>query len=181
MVGDEAQALADSLTAWLARLEFAGQDADQVTELLAEAVTVWASTQGWRAYRKARSVLPLPPPYADRFSWVDVGIGRPSGAPVVVEIDQSDRRRTVEKLLAEAAAGRVALWVRWGAGPFADPPAPVRLVPCPVAARKDAAGRKVFSAPVSERPPPTHSGVDLAAAEQVDLFAAPEPGGPTAA
>jgi hypothetical protein len=180
-VGNDAERLASSLTSWLGELTFAAQDADQVTELLVEAVLAWGSAQGWRVYRKARSVLPLPPPYADRHSWVDVGIGRPAGAPVVVEVDQSDRKRTLEKLVAEAAQGRIALWVRWGTGPFTVPPPPIQLVACPVTTRRDAAGRRLFSAPVNDRPAPSHSGVDLAQAEQVDLFAAaqpPKPAGP---
>lgn len=180
-VGDDAERLASSLTSWLGALTFAAQDADQVTELLVEAVLAWGSAEGWRVYRKARSVLPLPPPYADRHSWVDVGIARPAGAPVVVEIDQSDRKRTLEKLLAEAAQGRTALWVRWGTGPFTTPPLPVRLVACPVTAWRDAGGRRLFSSPVDDRPAPSHSGVDLAEAEQVDLFASPTSAGDEAA
>lgn len=168
--GDDARRLADSLAEWLHALSFTDRDADQVTELLIEAVQAWGSGAGWRAYRKARSVLPLPPPYADRHSWVDVGIARTGAGPVVVEVDQSDRKRTVEKLLAEAAAGRIALWVRWGKGPFAEPPPPVQLVACPVETRRDAAGRRLFSSPTDDRPAPSHTGVDLAQAEQAGLF-----------
>jgi hypothetical protein len=170
---DDADRTAGALAGALAGLAFTDQEAEQVTELLTEAVLSWAAAEGWRAYRRARSVLPLPPPYSDRHSWVDVGIARPDGPPVVVEIDQSDRRRTVEKLLAEAAAGRVALWLRWGTGPFAAPPTPVRLVGLVVTVRRDG-GRRLFSTPVDERPPPSHSGVDLTVAQQDDLFGLPE-------
>ncbi|WP_308167680.1 hypothetical protein [Catellatospora tritici] len=166
---DDGRRVARSLTAWLGDLNFTGKDADQVTQVLVEAVLAWGTAQGWRVYRKARSVVPLPPPYADRHSWVDVGIGRPDGPPVVVEIDQSDRRRTLEKLQAEAAAGRVALWVRWGTGRFVEPPEPVLLVPFPVSAASGP-GAKLFSAPVQQRPAPVHSGIDLAQSTQDDLF-----------
>ncbi|MDI1461634.1 hypothetical protein QEZ54_11680 [Catellatospora sp. KI3] len=171
MVGGDGRQVAGSLTSWLGGLEFSGADADGVTRLLVEAVLAWGTAQGWRVYRKARSVVPLPPPYADRHSWVDVGIGRPDGPPVVVEIDQSDRRRTLEKLQAEAAAGRVALWVRWGTGRFAEPPEPVLLVPFGVGAANGPAG-KLFSAPARQRPAPVHSGADLGESTQDGLFGA---------
>jgi hypothetical protein len=120
----------------------------------------------------ARSVVPLPPPFEHRRSFVDVGVARRDGSPIVVEVDRSDRKRTLDKLAAEAEQGRVALWLRWGTGTFATPPASVRLVPCRVEARKAAGGRKVFSTPVQEKPAPRHSSVDLADAEQTDLFEA---------
>lgn len=167
---DDGARLGASLGAWLAEVSFTDRDADQVTELLVAAVLAWGTDQGWRVYRRARSVLPLPPPYADRHSWVDVACARRDAAPVVVEVDRSDRRRTVDKLLAEAAAGRVALWVRWGRAPFAPPPPPVHLVGCPVDARRDASGGRVFSARSAPRPAPSHSGIELGAAEQADLF-----------
>jgi hypothetical protein len=173
---DDGEQLARSLADHLAALTFTDLDADQVTELLVEAVIGWASAAGWRAYKKARSVMPLPPPYADRHSWVDVGIARADALPVVVEIDQSDRKRTLEKLRAEADAGRIALWVRWGKGPFNPPELPVRLASCLVDVRKDAAGRKLFSSHVADRPPPpAPAGIELAEVEQVSLFGTPNP------
>lgn len=168
--GKDAERVADSLSRWIASVSFVDRDADEVTELLIEAVIWWAQEEGWRAYRKARSVVALPPPFEHRRSFVDVGIARRDGKPIVVEVDRSDRKRTLEKLAAEAQRGRVALWLRWGAGAFAAPPEPVRLIPCHVVARKTADGRKVFSTPARDKPAPTHSGVDLGQAEQTDLF-----------
>ncbi len=176
MVDGDADLVAESLQGWLAAVAFADRDADQVTELLTEAVLAWGTAQGWRVYRRAASVVKLPPPYEDRHSWVDVGIARSGLPPVVVEIDQSERRRTLEKLTAEAAEGRVAVWLRWGAGPFTTPALPVRLATCQVSGRKDASGRRLFSAPVASRPAPSHSGADLGEADQGDLFAAGGPG-----
>ncbi len=167
----EAVRLAASLQAWLGRtLSFVDRDADQATELVINGVVGWGEGQGWRVYRKARSVFPLPPPYDDRHSFVDVGIARTDAAPVVVEVDRSDRKRTLEKLAAEAAVGRVALWVRWGTGPFTDPIPPVLLVPFRVVARRGEHGHRVFSTPGDELPPPEHSAVDLTGSEQADLF-----------
>lgn len=174
---DDAARVAASLTVWLETVTFENQDADQVTDLLVAAVLAWGAAQGWRVYRRARSVAQLPPPYADRHSWVDVGIARQGQPPIVVEVDQSDRKRTLEKLQAEAAQGRVALWLRWGTGPFHTPPAPVHLVTYQVAARKDATGRRTFTTPAAERPAPVHSGVDLNDADQGDLFGPATAGG----
>lgn len=170
MLEDDAERVANSLARWIASVSFVDRDADEVTELLIEAVIWWAQERGWRAYRKARSVFALPPPFEHRHSFVDVGIARRDGDPIVVEVDRSDRKRTLDKLAAEAERGRVALWLRWGTGAFADPPAPVRLIGCHVEARKAADGRKVFSTPGQEKPAPRHSGVDLSHAEQTDLF-----------
>lgn len=162
---------AGSLQEWIAAVSFVDKDADGVTEFLVEAVTWWAQGAGWRAYRKARSVFPLPPPFAHRHSYVDVGIARPGLPPIVVEIDRSDRKRTVDKLVAEAAAGRLAFWLRWGTGPFTTiPPETVRLIRCPVVARRTSDGHKLFSSPPRTPPPPRHSGLDLSDAEQSELF-----------
>lgn len=163
--GDGTQ-LAESLGDALAAVRFTDRSADEVTALLVDAVVAWGSAQGWRVYRRARSVMRLPPPYEDRHSWVDVGCARVDRPSIVVEVDRSDRKRTIDKLLAEAQAGRIALWVRWGPGPFAAAPPPIHVVTCTVAVRK---GR--HSRPSGDRPAPAHSDVDLgSAADQADLF-----------
>jgi hypothetical protein len=151
---DVAAALGDQLS----RLSFADRSSDEVTALLIDATFEWAQSLGWRAYRRAASVVPLPPPYERQFSVVDVGIARPDAPPLVVEVDHSDRQRTLDKLAAEALAGRVALWVRWGSGRLAAPPPPVLLVPFAVISRRGPAGARVHShAPGGDRPAPEHS------------------------
>jgi hypothetical protein len=154
---DDADRVAATLAARVAALTFLDRTADEVTDLLIGAVADWATGQGWRVYRRARSVVPLPPPYEHRHSTLDVACARPTGPPVVVEVDRTDRQRTVDKLLAEAAAGRIALWVRWGTGDLAAPPAPVRLVRCAVTARSGRGGRRYDRWTVTDRPPPPHS------------------------
>ena len=174
--------VATGLADRLAELSFADLEPTAVTDLIIETVAAWGVGNGWRAYRRPPSVLPLPPPMAHRHSCVDVGLARPVGAPVVVEVDRSDRQRTVDKLLAEAAAGRIAIWVRWGTGRFEAPPVPVRLVTCPVTWRRPlgGSGRLYSRVPATERPAPAHSatGTDPAvgAGQQTDLFpgAAPD-------
>jgi hypothetical protein len=141
----------EGLQEHLDRLVFAERSTDEVTELLIEAVLEWATQRGWRAYRRAASVVPLPPPYDKQFSVVDVGIARPGQLPIVVEVDHADRKRTLDKLAAEAAAGRVALWVRWGAGPFTPPEWPVHMVTFRVVSRR---GRHSHTV---DRPAPEHT------------------------
>src|ERR1700755_1616823 len=110
-----------SLEQCLDALTFADLTADQVTARLVDEVVSWGEAQGWRVYRRAPSVFPLPPALRGN-SVVDVACAPPSGGqPIVVEVDGLERRRTIDKLLAEAAAGRLAILVRWGSGPFTPP------------------------------------------------------------
>ncbi|GAB7042920.1 hypothetical protein JCM9533A_67710 [Catenuloplanes niger JCM 9533] len=150
---DDGVELAAALGARLDGLTFDGLGADRVTALVIDEITAWAGEQGWRVYRRAPSVVSLPPPLDRQKSVLDVACARPDGAlPVAIEVDHTDRRRTVEKLRAEAAAGRVALWVRWSPGPIKDPGPPVHLVPLTVTRPRPG----VF-ARGADRPPPPHS------------------------
>ncbi|MCA2217773.1 hypothetical protein [Jidongwangia harbinensis] len=143
---------AEALGRWLDRLTFADLGTDEVTARIIDAVVEWGEAQRWRVYRRAPSVVTLPPPLERQHSVLDVACARADGPPLAVEVDHTDRRRTVDKLLAEAEAGRVAIWVRWGTGPFRPPPAPVAMVPFEVTRRP---GRRY--ARTHDRPPPAHS------------------------
>ena len=151
-----------SLSAWLERLRFTDLSADQVTARLIDAVAEWGSVQGWRVYRRAPSVVTLPPPMERQHSVLDVALARPDGPPVVVEVDYTDRRRTLDKLVAEARAGRVPLWVRWGPGPLRAPEPPVVMVGFEVTRR----GRLNSRAP--QLAPPAH-GRGVAGAQQIPI------------
>ncbi len=154
---------ADELTTWLDQLIFADLATDEVTARVVDAVAAWGAGRGWRVYRRAPSVLPLPPPMQHRRSVVDVAFARPDGPPLVVEVDHSDRGRTVDKLLAEAQAGRIAIWVRWGTGPFRPPPMPVQMATLEVTRRS---GRRFARA--HDLIPPAHSA-GLTAAEEIPM------------
>ncbi|WP_245601826.1 hypothetical protein [Hamadaea tsunoensis] len=159
-----------SLSGRLAGLTFVDLDADAVTALLTDEVAAWGEAAGWRVYRHARSVVTLPPPMEQRHSWLDVACARADGSPVVIEIDHTDRRRTLDKLAAEADAGRVAIWVRFGSGPFpVRPDPPVLMVAYAIDSRREN-GRRLYSARPPQRPAPAHSDLDAGAAEQADLF-----------
>ena len=156
--------VAASLSARLGELTFADLTADAVTALLIDAVAEWAGDHGWRVYRRAASVLPLPPPMDRQHSVLDVAAARPVGPPLAIEIDRTDRKRTVEKLLAEAAAGRIPVWVRWGTGKFSVPPEPIQLVTVPV--NRHPGGRFSRGPALA---PPTHSELG-SGGETVPLF-----------
>lgn len=173
---EETALVAASLSERVASLGFTDRSADEVTALLLASVVAWATGLGWRVYQGATSVFPLPPPFQHRHSILDVACARPSGPPVVVEIDRTDRRRTVEKLLAEAAAGRIALWLRWGAGGFSPPPAPIGMVTCAVTARSvlGERGRRFSRRSDAGRPAPEHTEPATGSAEQSGLFEVPK-------
>jgi hypothetical protein len=157
----DADEVTAALAGWLDTVTFVDRDATAVTALLIESVAAWAAGQGWRVYRRAPSVLPLPPPYQHRRSSLDVACARPSGPPIAIEVDRSDRQRTIDKLLAESDAGRIAIWVRWGTGGFVEPPLPVRMVTVVVNHRRGPEGRVFSRVPTTNRPPPPHSMTDV--------------------
>lgn len=161
---DDGDALAASLAERLDDLLFVDLPADEVAKLLVDEVVTWGRARGWRVYHRAPSVFPLPAPYAHQHSFVDAGIARADGPPIVVEVDHTDRRRTVDKLLAEAEAGRIPLWVRWGSRAGSTPPAPIRLVAVTVESKRGLHTRR------RDVPVPSHSDVDLDDASQPDLF-----------
>ncbi|MEU7923913.1 hypothetical protein [Micromonospora sp. NPDC049107] len=162
----QGERLAADLGRSLAELTFVDLDTDEVTARVIDAVVRWASAQGWRVYRRAPSVLPLPPPMQQRHSVLDVACARPDGPPVVVEVDHTDRARTVQKLTAEADAGRIPIWVRWGVGRFTVPPPPVAMVTVEVTRRPGPAGRGRLHSRVDDRPAPEHSAGGGTAATQ---------------
>ena len=165
----------DDLAQRLAELTFAGLTQDQVTGRILDEVAAWGRAQGWRVYRRAPSVMRLPPPLDKQHSVVDVALARPAAPPIVVEVDHTDRRRTVEKLLAEADAGRVAVWVRWGPGRLAEPPAPIHLIALPVTRSLGRYSRSLEP----DRPAPTHSTAAPAGGEVAELPLPPPGAGPS--
>src|SRR5256884_7949317 len=90
-VAEDADRAAVSLAGWLDRLTFADLVAGDVTERIIEAVVAWADSQGWRVHRRARSVLPLPPPMAPRQAVLDVGCARAAGPPLAAANDPAHR------------------------------------------------------------------------------------------
>jgi hypothetical protein len=162
--GDE---IAAALAEWLGAVTFADLGADAVTGLLIDEVAGWAEGRGWRVYRRAASVLRLPPPMQNQHSVLDVAVARPGGLlPLAVEVDHGHRKRTVEKLAAEGAAGRIPILVRWGGRKLTEAAAPVHL---PVGDDDQHPGARFSRSRL--RPPPPHSS-----AATGDEVALPLPG-----
>jgi hypothetical protein len=160
----EADPIVAGLHAALTALTFTDRDSDAVTELLIETAANWATAEGWRVYRRAASVMHLPPPYEKQHSFLDLACARPIGPPIAVEVDHTARRRTVDKLLEEAAAGRITIWVRWSQRQLAPAPDPIHTVDITVSTRNGRHSR------TTTMPAPQHSGFDAEASEQPDLF-----------
>ena len=159
---DDGTRTAGSLATWLKALQFADLATDRAQARVIDAVVEWGEAQGWRVYRRAPSVFPLPPPLNGN-SVLDVACARPGAQPIAIEVDRLDRQRTVDKLLAEAAAGRIAIWVRWGTGPFTAPPLPVHQV-----SREAARGHGTWHT-VAGLPPPRHSAAPIDASDPQEL------------
>ena len=159
---DDGTRTAQDLTSWLSAVHFSELTESQATARIIDAVVAWGESHGWRVYRRAPSVFSLPAPLRGN-SVLDVACARPGAQPIAIEVDRLDRQRTVDKLLAEAAAGRLAIWVRWGAGPFAAPPLPVHLV------GREAARHRGTWHTVTDRPAPQHSESAPAASAPEEL------------
>jgi hypothetical protein len=169
---DDGTSTAQSLAGWLASLHFTDLPEDRAATRIIDSVAGWGEAHGWRIYRRAPSVFPLPPPLKGH-SVLDVACARPGAQPIVIEVDRLDRQRTVDKLLAEAAAGRLAIWVRWGAGPFRPPPLPVHLV------TREAARTRGAWHTVADLAAPEHSAGTASVAEATELpLGSANPGGP---
>ena len=131
----------------LAGLTFTGLTREQVTALLIDTVAGWGEAEGWRVYRRAASVLTLPPPLERQHSVIDVALARPGQPPIVVEVDHTHRQRSIDKLLAEAEEGRIPFWVRWGPGTIAEPPLPIQLFAVAVDRHQGRFSRSILAAP----------------------------------
>ena len=161
---DDVDQVVAGLHAALTAVTFTDRDTHTVTELLIEAAAAWAVAEGWRVYRRAESVMHLPPPYEKQHSFLDLACARPVGPPIAIEVDHTARRRTVDKLLEEAAADRIAIWVRWSQRHLDPPPEPIRTVDVMVSTRNGRHSR------TTTMPAPQHSGFDTETSQQPDLF-----------
>ena len=103
----------------LARLLFA-LDASRlptaaVTSAITRAIVRWAHGSGWMVRTEARVDVPGVPGGTRQLGFVDVLVSRGRGhSDVAIEIDSTDKPWSVVKLQHAAAAGMLAIWVRWG-------------------------------------------------------------------
>lgn len=149
---------AESLTRWLVPLTFTDWSAPRVTAALTRGVVDWGVAHGWRVRREVPSIAGLPGSHPDRPGYLDVVCERLGAPPIAVEIDRTDKQWSSRKLLCEADAGAVAVWVRWGSPRTWIVPHPVALVDIPTTRRR-VSGRLLYSraevdAPVAAAAPP---------------------------
>lgn len=143
----------EDLAGRLAALTFDALTREQVTALLIDTVAAWGEAQGWRVYRRAPSVVTLPPPLERRHSVLDVALARPDGPPIVVEVDHGHRSRTIDKLLAEAEEGRLPFWIRWSPGRIIEPPPPIQMYAVSVSRANGRYSRSLLAAPAHSSTP----------------------------
>lgn len=141
-----AQRAGASLARWLAPWTFVDWSAARVTSELTRAVVAWGAAHRWRVRREVPSLAGLPGDHPDRPGYLDVVCERLDGPPIAIEIDRTDKQWSARKLLIEADAGVVPVWVRWGeAGTWIVPP-PVALVIVETTCRRDGSrGRRLYS------------------------------------
>lgn len=135
---------AESLTRWLAPLSFTDWSAPRVTSTLTQGVVDWGVAHCWRVRREVPSIAGLPGAHPDRPGYLDVVCERLDGPPIAIEIDRTDKQWSARKLLCEADAGVVAVWVRWGSPRTWIVPHPVALVDI-LTTRRRVSGRLLYS------------------------------------
>ena len=102
--------------------------ADEITATVKALVKRFASGRDWRTSREYR--LGRFAETTKRGSWrsrrgdIDLAIHGPWEHPLLVEIDRTDKSRSLDKLRIGAAWGHQAVWIRWG-GPRMQVPRPI--------------------------------------------------------
>jgi hypothetical protein len=112
-----------SLQEWLARVEFTDLSRAAVTEQLTHQVMAWAQFHGFTVQTEVEAVATKRKPYGRHIGLLDVLCTHSSGQQIAVEIDNTNKVWSIEKLAAEADSGKLAIWVKWGA------PAGLSLIP----------------------------------------------------
>ncbi|MET9260285.1 hypothetical protein [Amycolatopsis sp. NPDC004079] len=126
---DETRDLAASLHTYLKPLRLTGLTAVQATRLVTYETVCWADEQGWKVAYEVWGRITRPSKNGPMRARLDLVCTRPAKQPAVaIEIDRDGKTWSLQKLQAEAAAGRVALWVRWHGHTQAEIPDAVGLV-----------------------------------------------------
>lgn len=106
-----------------------GLSIPETTTLITEHVVGWARDQGWCPEREVRARIARQTRSGPRQGRLDLVCQRPGGlSPVAIEIDRFGKVWSLRKLIAEADAGAVALWVRWRGRTLVAVPAEVGIV-----------------------------------------------------
>ena len=105
----------DELATVLFALSSGSLTTGAVTAQITCELTTWALGHGWLHRAEARVQIPDDPARPPRLGYVDLMIRRGRHGPdLAIEIDSADKPWSVAKLRHAAAAGMIAIWVRWG-------------------------------------------------------------------
>lgn len=121
---------AESLAAWLSTISLAGRSSQQATRLITEAIAEWARRQGWEVEFEVPALITRPVRGGREFRGrLDIVCDRGEDLPLIaIEVDRGNKRWSLQKLVAEAEAGNLAIWVRWKGRHLIDVPEQVGLV-----------------------------------------------------
>ncbi|GAB3857963.1 hypothetical protein ACFPIJ_18695 [Dactylosporangium cerinum] len=104
-----------SLAEWLSPIGFSSATASQVTARLTAEVERWAEHYGFACATEGSVQYYREGLFGPRWTngYIDVVGIRPTGLSLAVEIDRTDKVRSLAKLASRAADGTVAIWLRW--------------------------------------------------------------------
>ena len=106
-----------SLQVWLEPLTFADLSRSATTEVLKAQVVAWARSHRFQTQTEVEAVAAARRRHKRSIGLLDVLATHPSGQQVAIEIDFTNKVWSIEKLAAEADAGKLAIWVKWGTPP----------------------------------------------------------------
>ena len=125
----------DDLATMLFAFEPGPRSTRVVTSDLTRAIVRWALAHGWAPRPEARIEVPKQDA-RHRLGFVDVLVDRGLAGPcLAIEIDSTDKEWSLSKLRYAAAAGMVAVWVRWGDDEWAGSYAEVDVIQLPARRR----------------------------------------------
>ena len=81
------------------------------TEFITSSIESFAHSQGWACEREV--FLGLKRKTDGYKGLIDIIIKRPEGMPYAIEIDSSNKKWSLEKLLHAYRKGYVPIWIRW--------------------------------------------------------------------
>lgn len=121
--------MAASLYRHLKPLRLSGLTAVQATRLVTDETVRWAKRQGWEVAYEVQGRITRMTENGPKRARLDLVCTRPAQQPAVaIEIDKHGKVWSLQKLLSEVDAGRVALWVRWHGRTKVEVPGTVGLV-----------------------------------------------------
>ncbi|MGW5441414.1 hypothetical protein [Nocardia asteroides] len=127
--GDKTDELAQSLRHWLTPVRASGLTSTQTTKLITAHTLEWAHSKRWQTSTEVPALIERTINGRVYSGRVDVVCERSWWRPpIAIEIDRANKSWSVDKLVAEAEAGHVALWVRWRGETVIDLPPTVGLV-----------------------------------------------------